>query len=234
MQIPGITMDGGYADYMVVKANAMAAMPEDLAADEAAPLLCAGITTYNALRRSGAVGGHRVAALGIGGLGHLGVQFSVKLGFETVAIARGRAKEELARRLVAHHYVDSTAGDPGVALSRLGGADVILSTVQRRRDGGSVQRPSPAGHAAGGRRLNGSDRRLSSDADRWLLHDHRTRLGHLPGLRGHAALQCAEQRAADDRDVAAGTGGTGIHQDALRQRPFPDGADDRRLRAAAV
>jgi D-arabinose 1-dehydrogenase-like Zn-dependent alcohol dehydrogenase len=129
LQIPGVTMDGGYADYVVVKANAMASMPDNLAADEAAPLLCAGITTYNALRRSGAVGGDRVAVLGIGGLGHLGVQFSVKLGFETVAIARGRDKEELARRLGAHHYIDSTAGDPGAALSQLGGADVILSTV---------------------------------------------------------------------------------------------------------
>jgi D-arabinose 1-dehydrogenase-like Zn-dependent alcohol dehydrogenase len=83
----------------------------------------------NALRRSGAVGGDRVAVLGVGGLGHLGVQFSVKLGFETVAIARGRGKEELARRLGAHHYIDSTAGDPGAALGELGGADVILSTV---------------------------------------------------------------------------------------------------------
>jgi D-arabinose 1-dehydrogenase-like Zn-dependent alcohol dehydrogenase len=129
MEIPGITVDGGYADYVVVKANAMALMPEELAAEEAAPLLCAGITTYNALRRSGAVGGDRVAVLGVGGLGHLGVQFSVKLGFETVAIARGRGKEELARRLGAHHYIDSTAGDPGAALSELGGADVILSTV---------------------------------------------------------------------------------------------------------
>src|SRR4051794_23815546 len=92
MGIPGITMDGGYADYVVVKANAMALLPDDLAADEAAPLLCAGITTYNALRRSGAVGGDRVAVLGIGGLGHLGVQFAVKMGFETVAIARGRDK----------------------------------------------------------------------------------------------------------------------------------------------
>lgn len=129
MEISGITVDGGYADYVVVKANAMALMPDELAAEEAAPLLCAGTTTYNALRRSGAVGGDRVAVLGVGGLGHLGVQFSVKLGFETVAIARGRDKEELARRLGAHHYIDSTAGDPGTALSELGGADMILSTV---------------------------------------------------------------------------------------------------------
>jgi D-arabinose 1-dehydrogenase-like Zn-dependent alcohol dehydrogenase len=129
MEIPGITMDGGYADYVVVKANAMALMPDDLSPEDAAPLLCAGITTYNALRQSGARGGDRVAVLGVGGLGHLGVQFAAKLGFETVAIARGTVKEELARTLGAHHYIDSTAGDPGQALSELGGADVILSTV---------------------------------------------------------------------------------------------------------
>jgi D-arabinose 1-dehydrogenase-like Zn-dependent alcohol dehydrogenase len=129
LEIPGITMDGGYADYVVVKANAMASMPDDLGSADAAPLLCAGITTYNALRRTGVAAGSRVAVLGVGGLGHLGVQFAVKMGFETVAIARGSDKEELARELGAHHYIDSTAGDPGQALSELGGADVILSTV---------------------------------------------------------------------------------------------------------
>ncbi|HEY5052368.1 MAG TPA: alcohol dehydrogenase [Solirubrobacterales bacterium] len=129
MEIPGITMDGGYADYVVVRANAMASMPEDLTAEEAGPLLCAGITTYNALRTSGARGGDRVAILGVGGLGHLGVQFANRLGFETVAIARGTGKEELARKLGAHHYVDSTAGDPAEALQKLGGVDLILSTV---------------------------------------------------------------------------------------------------------
>jgi D-arabinose 1-dehydrogenase-like Zn-dependent alcohol dehydrogenase len=129
MGIPGITIDGGYADYLLVEASALALVPDDLAAAEAAPLLCAGVTTYNALRRSGARAGDRVAVLGVGGLGHLGVQFSAKMGFETVAIARGRDKEELARQLGAHHYVDSTVGDPAQALSQLGGADVILSTV---------------------------------------------------------------------------------------------------------
>jgi D-arabinose 1-dehydrogenase-like Zn-dependent alcohol dehydrogenase len=129
MEIPGITMDGGYADYVVVRASAMASMPDDLTAEEAGPLLCAGITTYNALRTSGARGGDRVAVLGVGGLGHLGVQFANKLGFETVAIARGTGKEELARKLGAHHYVDSTAGDPAEALQKLGGVDLILSTV---------------------------------------------------------------------------------------------------------
>ena len=129
MGIPGITFDGGYADYVLVKASAMALVPDDLAAEEAAPLLCAGITTYNALRHSGAHGGDLVAILGVGGLGHLGVQFAAKLGFDTVAIARGRGKGELARRLGAGHYIDSTSQDPAAELNRLGGAKVILATV---------------------------------------------------------------------------------------------------------
>lgn len=129
MEIPGVTIDGGYADYVIVRANAMASMPDELADDEAGPLLCAGITTYNALRHSGARSGDRVGVLGVGGLGHLGVQFAAKMGFETVAIARGTDKEELSRKLGARHYVDSTAGDPAEALTGLGGLDVLLSTV---------------------------------------------------------------------------------------------------------
>jgi D-arabinose 1-dehydrogenase-like Zn-dependent alcohol dehydrogenase len=129
MEIPGITIDGGYADYVLVRATALASMPEDLSDEDAAPLLCAGITTFNALRQSGAPSGGRVAILGVGGLGHLGVQFAARLGYETIAIARGEDKQELALKLGAHHYIDSTAGDPGEALAALGGADVILSTV---------------------------------------------------------------------------------------------------------
>jgi alcohol dehydrogenase/propanol-preferring alcohol dehydrogenase len=129
LEIPGITIDGGYADFVVVRASAIASMPDDLAPEEAAPLVCAGITTFNALRQSGVRGGDRVAVLGVGGLGHLGVQFAVKLGLETVAIARGTEKEPLARRLGAHHYIDSTSTDPAAALLELGGVDLILSTV---------------------------------------------------------------------------------------------------------
>jgi D-arabinose 1-dehydrogenase-like Zn-dependent alcohol dehydrogenase len=129
MEIPGITIDGGYADYVLVRATALASMPDDLSDEDAAPLLCAGITTFNALRHSGAPSGGRVAILGVGGLGHLGVQFAAQLGYETIAIARGDGKKELALKLGAHHYIDSTAGDPGEALAGLGGADVILSTV---------------------------------------------------------------------------------------------------------
>jgi D-arabinose 1-dehydrogenase-like Zn-dependent alcohol dehydrogenase len=129
MEIPGITIDGGYADYVVVNARALALVPHDLSDEDAAPLMCAGITTFNALRHSGAHGGDLVAVIGLGGLGHLAVQFASKLGFRTVAIARGAEKGELARKLGAHHYVDSTAEDPAVELSKLGGANVVLSTV---------------------------------------------------------------------------------------------------------
>jgi D-arabinose 1-dehydrogenase-like Zn-dependent alcohol dehydrogenase len=127
--IPGVTMDGGYADYLVVSATALARIPEDLSAADAAPLLCAGVTTYNALRHSGAHPGDLVAILGVGGLGHLGVQFAVRQGFETVAIARGRDKEPLARELGAHHYIDSTTEDVSARLLELGGAAVVLATV---------------------------------------------------------------------------------------------------------
>jgi D-arabinose 1-dehydrogenase-like Zn-dependent alcohol dehydrogenase len=127
--IPGVTADGGYADYVVVDATALASIPDDLDATDAGPLLCAGITTYNALRNSPARGGDLVAILGVGGLGHLGVQFAAKLGFETVAIARGTEKESLARELGAKHYIDSTATDPAEELQKLGGATVILATV---------------------------------------------------------------------------------------------------------
>jgi D-arabinose 1-dehydrogenase-like Zn-dependent alcohol dehydrogenase len=121
--------DGGYADYMIAPVEALAAIPDDLAAAEAAPLLCAGITTYNSLRHSGARPGDLVAVLGIGGLGHLGVQFAVKMGFRTVAIARGADKAKLALELGAHRYIDSQAEDAAKVLTELGGARVILATV---------------------------------------------------------------------------------------------------------
>jgi D-arabinose 1-dehydrogenase-like Zn-dependent alcohol dehydrogenase len=127
--IPGVTRDGGYADYLVVPASALALIPDAVPAEEAAPMLCAGVTTFNALRHSGARAGDLVAILGIGGLGHLGVQFAAKQGFETVAIARGRDKESLARKLGAHHYIDSTDQDVAQELRDLGGARVVLATV---------------------------------------------------------------------------------------------------------
>jgi D-arabinose 1-dehydrogenase-like Zn-dependent alcohol dehydrogenase len=128
-RITGITSDGGYADYLIARAEAVARVPEQLSAVEAAPLMCAGVTTFNALRNSGARPGDLVAILGLGGLGHLGVQFAARMGFRTVAIARGKDKEALARELGAWRYIDSQAGDPAAALRELGGARVILATV---------------------------------------------------------------------------------------------------------
>src|SRR3989440_4740597 len=129
LQITGISFDGGYADYMVAPAIALALVPEDLSAVEAAPLMCAGITTYNALRNSQARSGDVVAVLGLGGLGHLGVQYAAKMGFKTVGIARGQDKEPLGRKLGAAVYIDSQAQDPAAELQKLGGARVILATA---------------------------------------------------------------------------------------------------------
>ena len=128
-KITGVSFDGGYAEYMLACAEAVGAIPDDLPADEAAPLFCAGITVFNALRHSGATAGEVVAIQGIGGLGHLGVQYARQMGFHTVAIGRGGDKEELAKKLGAHDYIDVDAGDPAKALQKLGGANVILSTA---------------------------------------------------------------------------------------------------------
>ena len=128
-RITGLTHDGGYAGYMIASATALARVPEELSAVEAAPLVCAGVTTFNCLRNSGARPGDVVAVLGLGGLGHLGVQFAAKMGFKTVAIARGADKRELAKSLGAWHSIDSQAMDPAAELARLGGAKAILATV---------------------------------------------------------------------------------------------------------
>jgi D-arabinose 1-dehydrogenase-like Zn-dependent alcohol dehydrogenase len=128
-QISGITYDGGYADSMIAPAGALALIPDEISAVEAGPLVCAGLTTFNALRHSGARPGDLVAVLGVGGLGHLGVQFAAKMGYKTVAIARGADKGPLAAKLGAWRYLDSQTQDPAAELSKLGGAKVILATV---------------------------------------------------------------------------------------------------------
>src|SRR5262252_3980764 len=125
----GISFDGGYAEYMVAPAKALARVPDELDSVESAPLLCAGITTFNALRNSGARPGDLVGVLGIGGLGHLGTQFAAKMGFNTVAIARGKDKEPLAKKLGAQHYIDSQSSDPAAELNKLGGARVVIATA---------------------------------------------------------------------------------------------------------
>ena len=128
-QVTGITFDGGYGEFLVAPASAVARMPDDLTAVEAAPLMCAGITTFNALRNGGARPGDVVAVLGLGGLGHLGVQYAAKMGFHTVGIARGKDKEALAKELGARVYINSQAQDPAAELQKLGGAKIILATA---------------------------------------------------------------------------------------------------------
>jgi D-arabinose 1-dehydrogenase-like Zn-dependent alcohol dehydrogenase len=137
-KIPGISYDGGYAEYMIAPFEALVAIPEELKSEDAAPLLCAGITTFNSLRHSGALPGDLVAVLGIGGLGHLGVQFARKMGYKTVAIARGADKAPLAQKLGAHIYVDSTQQNVAQELTKLGGARVILATVTDAKSMSSV------------------------------------------------------------------------------------------------
>jgi alcohol dehydrogenase len=130
LKVPGWSYDGGYAEEVIAPADALARIPDALAAPDAAPLACAGVTTYNGLRRSSARAGDLVAVLGIGGLGHLGVKYAAAMGFETVAIARGAAKADFAKQLGAHHYIDSTADNPVAdALRSLGGAKVVLATA---------------------------------------------------------------------------------------------------------
>jgi len=129
MKISGISYDGGYQQYMVAPESGLTAMPEGLSDVEAAPLLCAGITTYNALRHSGAVPGDLVAVLGVGGLGHLGIQFANKFGYKVVAIGRGSESAALAKKLGASVYIDNKETNPAEALQKLGGAKVILATA---------------------------------------------------------------------------------------------------------
>src|SRR5437870_6080355 len=145
--VPGVTVDGGYAELMIAEARGLASIPDELSSVEAAPLLCAGLTTYNALRNAGLRGGDLVAVQGIGGLGHLGVQFARHLGFHTVAIGRGREKEKLAKDLGAQVYIDTAAEDAAAALQRMGGAKAILATAPS----GGAMGPLVSGLAARGK-----------------------------------------------------------------------------------
>src|SRR5580698_7822027 len=143
----GVTVDGGYAEVMIAESRALASIPDELNSAEAAPLLCAGITTYNALRNAGLRGGDLVAVQGIGGLGHLGIQFARHLGFHTVAIGRGGDKEKLAKDLGAHVYIDAAVEDAAAALQRMGGARAILATATR----GDAMGPMVSGLSARGK-----------------------------------------------------------------------------------
>jgi propanol-preferring alcohol dehydrogenase len=140
-------VDGGYAEVIIAEARGVAAIPDELTSVEAAPLLCAGLTTYNALRNAGLRGGDLVAVQGVGGLGHLGIQFARRMGFRTVAIGRGGDKEDMAKELGAHLYIDSAVEDASALLRRMGGARAILATAP---SGGSMG-PLVSGLAARGK-----------------------------------------------------------------------------------
>jgi D-arabinose 1-dehydrogenase-like Zn-dependent alcohol dehydrogenase len=148
-KITGFSHDGGYAEFMISPAEAVAAMPDDLSAEEAAPLMCAGITVFNSLRHAGATAGDVVAVQGVGGLGHLAIQYAQRMGFATVALGRGRDKEPLALKLGAGRYIDSGASDPAAELQKLGGAKVIVATAP---DAKSISSIVP-GLAPGGKLL---------------------------------------------------------------------------------
>ena len=145
--IPGVTADGGYAEMVIAESRGLAFIPDELTSVEAAPLLCAGVTTYNALRNAGLRGGDLVAVQGIGGLGHLGIQFARRMGFRTVALGRGREKERLARDMGAHVYVDTAVDDAVAVLQRMGGARAILATGTS----GDAMGPLVSGLAARGK-----------------------------------------------------------------------------------
>ena len=210
MGIPGITFDGGYADYVLVRANALAAIPEEITAAQAAPLMCAGVTTYNGLRHSGARPGDLVAVLGVGGLGHLGVQYARKMGFRVAALARGTEKADLATNLGAHHYIDTTASDPAEELGKLGGARVILSTITN----GEAVAATVGGLGAEGRLV------VVGAAEEPIAVPAMALIGNNAGVVGHAS-----GTAADSEDTMSFSALTGSRRRSRRcrssRRPRP-------------
>ena len=221
-KITGLSYDGGYAEYVVIPAEAVAAIPDDLAADEAAPLLCAGITVFNAMRNTGAWAGDLVAVQGIGGLGHLGIQFARQMGFRTVAIGRGADKEPLARKLGAHHYIDTDAGPPAAALQALGGADVIVATApDSKAMSALVDGLGPDGKLLVVGATYGSSHHHSCAAYFYPPDGPRLALGFGQGFRGHLAVQFVERSPADDRTLSAGESGRSLRSDGKWPRPLP-------------
>jgi D-arabinose 1-dehydrogenase-like Zn-dependent alcohol dehydrogenase len=222
--VTGISFDGGYEEYMLASVSALAMIPEDLDFAEAAPLLCAGVTTFNSLRNSGARAGDVVAVHGLGGLGHLGVQFARAMGFYVVAIARGAEKADLAKKLGAHEYLDATQGDMIQGLQKLGGASVILSTAVSGQAASELVNglgrngclvvlgasPDPitirSGSLIGGRRrIQGWPSGQASDSEDTLrfaqLHGIRPRIETFPLAEAQAAYQHMMQGKARFRAV---------------------------------
>jgi D-arabinose 1-dehydrogenase-like Zn-dependent alcohol dehydrogenase len=192
--VTGITRDGGYGDFLIAAHSAVAVIPAELSAVDAAPLMCAGITTFNALRNSGALPGDLVAVLGIGGLGHLAVQYAAKMGFRTVAIARGADKGPLAERLGASAYIDSKAQDPAAVLVKMGGAQVILATATSGEAMAAVQ---------GGLAINGTLMIVGAA--------HSMQVNPLLLLGGRRAIRgWASGTAIDTEDTLAFSARTGV------------------------
>jgi len=190
-KVTGIDFDGGYAEFLIAPVEALAAIPDDLPAEEAGPFMCAGVTVYNALRNSGARAGEVVAVQGIGGLGHLGVQYARKMGFHTVALGRGKDKEPLARKLGAHQYIDSGAVDTVAELQKLGGARVIdrFDRLRHHAVVGRDHQHHDVGDlgAAGAHRGEGGVARGVEEGDRFVVVVDLVGadvLGDAPGLAG--------------------------------------------------
>jgi D-arabinose 1-dehydrogenase-like Zn-dependent alcohol dehydrogenase len=227
-QVTGISFDGGYGEYMIAPTSAVALMPADLPPVEAAPLLCAGVTTFNALRNSGARPGDVVAILGLGGLGHLAVQYAAKMGFHTVGIARGQDKAALARQLGAAVYIDSQAQDPAAKLQEMGGAAAILATATSGEAMSAVQ---------GGLAVNGTllirGGRVDDGISPVVALGMPIRQGlvfrYVDRLPGHADLQRPYRRAADERSLPAGASPRSVRSHDERQGPVPSRADHRAL-----
>jgi alcohol dehydrogenase/propanol-preferring alcohol dehydrogenase len=222
LQIPGMAYDGGYAQYVVAPAVALARIPDELTSVEAAPLMCAGITTFNALRHSEARAGDLVAILGVGGLGHLAVQYAAKMGFRTIAIARGRDKEELARKLGAVDYIDSRESSVGAELQRLGGAKLVLSTVTAA----AAMEPVLSGLGVDGQLLIVGASPEPLPVDTTAMIGKRNSIKAWPSgtcTDSEDAIQRADRRARNDRNDAARTRGRSLRADDERCCPLPHG-----------
>ena len=199
LKISGISYDGGYQEYMVAPVEALAAIPDSLKDAEAAPLLCAGITTYNALRHSGAFPGDLVAVQGIGGLGHLGVQFANKFGYKVAAIGRGPEDAALAKKLGASVYIDSKATNAAEELQKLGGAKVILATAPSSKAMSElINGLGPNGKLMVVGATADPIEVTPPAADRWKQSDSGLVIGNSDRLRRHTALCRAQRRASHD------------------------------------
>jgi alcohol dehydrogenase, propanol-preferring len=200
--VSGVSTDGGYAEVMIAEARAIASVPDELTSADAAPLLCARITTYNALRNAGLRGGDLVAVQGVGGLGHLGIQFARHMGFLTVAIGRGRDKQKLAKDLGAHIYINAAVEDAAAALQRMGGARAILATATS----GDAMGPLVSGFSARGKLIVVSVPQDPIQLNAFpFVFGGRSIYGSLTGSRGHSCLQRPREYPTDDRNSSVGT-----------------------------